>query len=128
MSRNDRLAQQIQRELSTLIQMDIKDPRLGMVTVSAVDLSRDLSLAKVFVTVMHVGKTSDADSEKKALEESLKVLERASSFLKKQLGARLILRAVPNLKFYYDESIARGRHLSSLIDDAISKDQLQSDD
>ena len=119
MSRTDRLAQQIQRELSTLIQLEIKDPRLGMVTVSAVDLSRDLSLAKVFITVMDLGTETSEDT----LAESLKVLERASGFLKKQLGARLILRAVPQLKFFYDESIARGRHLSSLIDSAVSNDK-----
>ena len=133
MSRHSRIAEQIQRELSTLLQMEIKDPRLGMVTVSDVDLSRDLTVAKVYVTRLDdlelnvEGSKKDTGKKNQNLEESkeasLKVLEKSSGFLKKELGRRLVLRTIPQLKFYYDESIERGRHLSQLIDKAVKTDE-----
>jgi len=116
MSRNSRLAEQIRRELSVIIQMELRDPRLGMVSVSAVELSRDMSFAKVFFTVLEV--------EDK--EVTAQVLNKSAGFLKKQLSDRMLIRVLPKLNFVYDESVERGRKLSSLIDDAISADSKQS--
>lgn len=116
MSRNDRLAEQIRRELSVIIQMEMRDPRLGMVSVSAVELSRDMSFAKVFFTVLKV--------EDK--EVTAQVLNKSAGFLKKQLSDRMLIRVLPKLNFVYDESVERGRKLSSLIDQAISSDMEQS--
>jgi len=113
-SRTRRVGEQIQRELAVLIQQEIKDPRLGMVTVSAVDVSRDLSVAKVFVTVL---------DEEHDMKQTLDVLERAAGFLRHCLGKSMSLRCVPTLKFIYDASVSHGNRLSSLIDDAMSSDR-----
>ncbi|MBI3562239.1 MAG: 30S ribosome-binding factor RbfA [Gammaproteobacteria bacterium] len=109
--RSRRVAEQIQRELAQLIQLQLKDPRLGMVTVSAVELSRDFSNAKVFVTVFN-----QTDNP----QQSLQVLQHAAGFLRHALGQALRLRTLPQLHFYYDKSIARGAQLSALIHQAMA--------
>lgn len=113
-SRPQRVADQIQRELATIIQQDVKDPRVGMTTVSAVEVSRDLSHAKVFVSFL----TQDADKD---VDLSVKILNQASSFIRNKLGKRMQLRAVPSLRFYYDKSLQQGNYLSQLIDQALAK-------
>ena len=118
-SRPRRVGEQIQRELAVLIQQEIKDPRLGMVTVSAVDVSRDLSVAKVYVTVL---------DEEHDMAQTLEVLEHAAGFLRHCLGQHMTLRTVPVLKFIHDESISRGNRLASLIDAAISADHSKHQD
>ncbi len=110
-SRTKRVAAQVQRELAQLIQFEVKDPRVGMVTVSAVELSRDLSYAKVYVTVLSV----DNDVEK-----ALEGLNKAAGFLRRELGKRLSIRVTPQLTFLYDASVENGANLSALIDKAIS--------
>ena len=115
-SRTQRVADQIQRELAVLIQQEVKDPRVGMATVSAVEVSRDLSHAKVFVTILN------AEEDAEQIKESLKALNSASGFLRGQLGRRMQLRVVPSMRFHYDESLKRGNYLSNLIDQARSKD------
>ncbi|RRJ83353.1 30S ribosome-binding factor RbfA [Aestuariirhabdus litorea] len=114
-SRTQRVADQLQKELARAIQQEIKDPRLGMVTVSGVDVSRDLAYARVYVTFM-------GDESPEAIEEQLKVLNSAAGFLRSLLARAIKLRTTPQLSFHYDESLARGRHLSSLIDRALSED------
>ncbi|MFO8025360.1 30S ribosome-binding factor RbfA [Thiohalophilus sp.] len=114
-SRTRRIGEQMQRELATLIQQEIQDPRLGMVTVSAVEVSRDLAHAKVFITVL--------DDQQQDIAASLEVLNRASGFLRHELGRRMTLRTVPMLRFVYDESMARGNELSRLIDEAVKSDK-----
>ena len=121
-SRTQRIGDQMQRELSQLIQREIKDPRVGLVTVTAVEVSRDLSNAKVFVTVM--GREADDAS---AVEESRKVLQGAAGFLRMQLGKAMQLRTIPQLRFHYDASIRRGVELSALIERAVAEDQLRDD-
>ena len=113
--RLQRVAEQIQRELAVLIQKDLKDPRVGMVTVSAVEVSRDLAYATIFVTFL--GK-----DDKDEIKAALAALEHASGFLRSQLGRIIRMRLTPHLTFKYDESLARGRHLSSLIDEARARD------
>lgn len=114
-SRTRRIGEQMQRELATLIQQEIQDPRLGMVTVSAVEVSRDLAHAKVFITVL--------DDQQQDISASLDVLNRAGGFLRHELGRRMTLRTVPVLRFVYDESMARGNALSQLIDEAVKSDK-----
>ena len=118
-SRTQRVADQIQRELASLIQLEMKDPRLGMVTVSAVDLSRDMSYADVFVTVLE-------QNDKVDREQTLAILSKGAGFLRGRLAHLIKLRIVPTLRFHYDESISRGQHLSALIDKAVSEDRQRS--
>lgn len=117
-SRTQRIGDQMQRELSQLIQREVKDPRVGLVTVTAVEVSRDLSNAKVFITVM--GREAD---DAAAIEESRKVLQNAAGFLRMQLGKAMQLRTIPQLRFHYDASVRRGAELSALIERAVAEDQ-----
>lgn len=127
--RHQRVSDQLQRELAHLIQFEIKDPRLGLVTLSGVKVSRDLGVANVYVTVMPGGQTQQSEAQKtdqdelsKQAERSLKVLEKSAGFLRKMLAQSMQLRTIPQLKFHYDESIERGQTLSSLIDKARASD------
>lgn len=119
--RTDRVADQLQQELAVLIQREIKDPRLGMVTVSGVTVSRDLGYADVYVTLL-----GDDDAER--IKENLAVLKRAGGFLRSQIARRIKLRHVPELRFHFDESVVRGHRLSSLIDEAVETDRARHDD
>ena len=101
-----KVADLIQRELSDLLHREVRDPRVGMVTLTAVDVSPDLSHAKVFFTIL----------EKEKQSETTGALQRAAGFLRSQLAHRIKLYATPELRFVYDESIERGDHLSQLID------------
>jgi len=118
-NRTRRVAEQMQRDLALLIQQEIKDPRLGMVTVSGVDVSKDLSLAKVYITVM--GDNPDIDL-------TLEILQKASGFLRHELGRNSNMSALPQLKFFSDESISRGAELSELINEAIASDESKHKD
>jgi len=108
--RRARIADQIQRELAELIRLEVRDPRVGMVTLTGVDLSRDQSHAKVYFTVL--GAPSDA-------EQAQEGLQRAAGFLRSSLAHRLTTRSVPELAFAFDESVERGVRLSRLIDEAV---------
>lgn len=119
--RTDRVADQLQKELAVLIQREIKDPRLGMVTVSGVTVSRDLGYADVHVTLL-----GEQDAER--IKENLTVLKRAAGFLRSQIARRIKLRHVPELRFHFDESVVRGQRLSSLIDEAVASDRDRHDD
>ena len=121
-SRTQRIGDQMQRELALLIQREVKDPRLGLVTITAVEVSRDLSHAKVFITIM--GKDDDED----AVKANLKILNEAGGFLRMQLGKAMKLRTVPQLNFNYDASVRRGVELTSLIERAMAEDRKHSDD
>ncbi|RDB42613.1 30S ribosome-binding factor RbfA [Halomonas sp. DQ26W] len=117
--RTDRVGDQLQKELAVLIQREVKDPRLGMVTVSGVTVSRDLGYADVHVTLL-----GEEDPER--IRENLKVLKQAAGFLRSQVARRIKLRHVPELRFHYDESVVRGQRLSSLIDEAVSRDRARN--
>ena len=116
-SRAQRQGEQIQRDLALLIQRELKDPRVGMVTVNFVELSKDLSYADVNVTVL-----VPDDAEEKIVE-SMAILNQASSFLRAELGRGLKVRKVPLLRFHYDDSLKRGSHINSLIYQALKNDQ-----
>ena len=109
-ARSARIADQIQRSLAELIRTELRDPRVGLITLTGVELSRDQSHAKVFFTIL--GAASDIDA-------ALEGLERASGFLRSELAHRLTTRKVPELHFAYDESVERGMRLSQLIDEAV---------
>ena len=104
--RPQKLGDQIQREVSDLLQRELRDPRVGMTTVTSVDVSPDLSHAKVFFTLF----------EKDKLADTLAGLKRASGYLRSQLARRIKMYTTPELRFEYDESVERGDRLSRLID------------
>lgn len=114
-SRGQRIADLIQRELSIIIQREMRDPRLGMVTVNDVKVSKDLSYADVYVTFMGLGLETDESA-------SLEVLNSASGYLRTQLSSTLNTRTTPKLRFHYDETVVGGRKMSDLIDNAIKAD------
>ncbi len=111
-SRTQRIADQIQRELAELIETEVRDPRVGRITITEVEVTRDYSHAKIYYTAL----SNKEDSV--AIEEGLK---HASGFLRSQLSSRIRLRVIPQLHFIYDESVERGLYLSQLIDKAIGK-------
>lgn len=116
--RIQRLSDQIQRELADLIRMALKDPRLGMITISAVKLSKDLSYADVYVTVM--GRDLNEDPA-----PSLAILNNAAGFLRGELGRRVLVRMIPRLRFHYDEATLRGNRMAALIHTALHADEAQ---
>jgi ribosome-binding factor A len=116
--RTRRIGEQMQRELAALIRDGVKDPRVGMVTVSAVEVTRDLAHAKVFVTVL---------GDEKARRNTMTALASAAGFLRHELGQRMLTRTVPQLRFVYDESIEHGTRLSALIDAAVASDHHDDD-
>lgn len=124
-SRTQRIADQVQKDLAQLVQREIKDPRLGMVTISYVKIAKDLGYADVYVTVMAMGKQDDQAG---AIKESLKVLNSAAGFLRGQLSKKVKLRVMPQLRFHFDESVDRGRRLNDLIFKATREDQSRGPD
>ncbi len=118
--RLQRLADQIQRELAVLIRDEINDPRLtGMVTISTVKVSPDLGYADVYVTILEP--TLDDNMEKSCHETSLKILNKASGFLRTELSHTLKTRTTPRLRFHYDEVTAHGNYMMDLINQAVNK-------
>ncbi|MBL4764292.1 MAG: 30S ribosome-binding factor RbfA [Colwellia sp.] len=114
-ARTDRVGQQIQKEIAMILMREIKDPRLQMTTVSAVELTRDLAYAKIFVTFFN-----DNPEEIKA---SLEVLADAEGYIRSLLGKRLRARIMPHLRFIYDSSMSEGVRMSALVDQAVASDK-----
>lgn len=108
--RSYRVADHIQRELAGIIRLQAKDPRISeMLTIAAVEVSRDLSIARVYYSLL------DAAEHKQTQQG----LEHSAGFLRKKLSDVLSMRAVPALRFYYDDSVERGNEMSALIDAAV---------
>ena len=120
-SRAERVADHLQRELAALIQREVRDPRVGMVSVTAVKVSRDLAHARVYVTRL------GSDSEEEA-KPGIDALNGAAGYLRSQLARATTMRTVPRLRFVFDESIGRGRHMEALISAAASADARHHDD
>ena len=112
--RSRRVGDQVQRELAGLIREEIKDPRLGMVSISAVSVSRDLGHAKVYVSVL---------GDELQASESIEVLKHAAGFLRHRLGKLLHIRTVPELKFMLDRSLEEGARIGALINRAVASDK-----
>lgn len=116
-SRLRRVEDQLQRELAQLVQQEMKDPRVGMVTITAVRVTKEFENATVYFTVMN----ASGDETR----ETGKVLNRAAGFLRREVSHRLTLRHIPVLHFKYDESVEKGMHLTQLINAARAADDLR---
>ena len=112
-SRTERVADLIQKTLAQLLLQDMSDNRFRLVTITSVTVSRDLSYAKIFVSVL-------MDEEDK-IKQTMEALNRAAKSLRYRLAHEVDLRIVPELKFVYDESTAKGFHISHLINSAVKK-------
>jgi ribosome-binding factor A len=114
-SRVDRLSQQMKKEMAVILQREIKDPRLhSMITVSDVEVSRDLSHAKVFVTFLGL-----ADDK---VDDNLKILNDASGFVRSLIGKRIQARIVPHIRFAFDASLNEGIRMANLVSNARAED------
>lgn len=114
--RSDRVAQELQKEVAVILQREVKDPRIGMVTVSDVEVSRDLAYAKIFVTFLF-------DNDAEAIKQGMQGLEKASPYIRTLLGKAMRLRIVPELRFIYDESLVEGMRMSNLVSSVIKNDE-----
>jgi ribosome-binding factor A len=122
-SRIRKIGDQIQRDLSVVIQQEIKDPRVGMVTVNDVKVSTDLSYADVYFTCMAFGPQEEQAEQEKVRKEQEQLLTKAAGFMRSKLAQGLNLRVMPQLRFHYDAVIDSGTKVSALIEKAVSEDQ-----
>lgn len=106
--RPNRLAETLKEEISQLIRVELKDPRIGFVTLTSVEVAGDLAHAKVYISVL------GTEDEGKI---SLEVLNRAAGFVRSEIGKRIRLRHVPAIVFVYDPSIEHGAHIAKLLKD-----------
>lgn len=111
--RSRRIAEQVQRELSEIIRLELKDPRIGMITITDVEVTPDYAHARVYFTLL---------GEAFRIDEAAAGLQHAAGYLRRQLAQRLELRVVPHLHFEHDTSVERGIRVSQLIDAAIAED------
>ncbi len=109
-ARGLRVADQIQRDLAEIIAFELKDPRVGMVTITEVQITPDYAHAKVFFTML--------SDNKEAIQNTVSGLKTAAGYIRGQLGRRLSIHTLPELHFVHDTSTARGMELSKLIDEA----------
>lgn len=115
LKRTRRIAQELKKEVSSIISIDLKDPRVSsLASITDVELTNDLSQAKIFVSII-------GDDEEK--EETIEGLNSSKGFIKKELGQRLRLRHIPDLIFVLDETIERGIYMDNLIDKVIKQDE-----
>jgi len=109
-ARSERVAEQIRRDLAELIHSELKDPRVGMISLTAVEVSPDYAHAKVYFSLLNA-----ADAP-----QALTGLNRASGFLRRELGKRISLHKLPELHFIHDNSIETGEQLDKLIESAVA--------
>ena len=127
-SRATRVAEQMQRELADLLMFEAKDPRIGMVTITAVEVTGDMAHAKIFYSAPQAKATQaipNAANHTKTLQSIQNGLENSAGFLRTQIAKRMLLRTVPQLHFVYDESIDIGMKMAQLIDAARATDKDQ---
>jgi ribosome-binding factor A len=127
-SRATRVAEQMQRELADLLMFEVKDPRIGMVTITAVEVTGDMAHAKIFYSAPQAKATqakSNATNHAKTLQSIQNGLENSAGYLRTQVAKRMLLRTVPQLHFVYDESIDIGIKMAQLIDAARATDKNQ---
>lgn len=116
-SRTSRVSQQVQKELARILQQEVKDPRIGMVTISGVDITRDLAYATVFVTFFTIGEQTN--------DESLEGLNAASGYIRRLLGKAMRLRIVPEVRFCFDKTLTEGLRISELVSGAVKNDKVK---
>lgn len=115
MERTDRIAGEMQKEIADIIRNSIKDPRLpGLVSVTAVRVTKDLRYAKVYVSIF-------GDSSEK--QEAMQALKRAAGFVRHEIGQRIKLHYTPEIQFIQDDSIEQGMHISQLIDKTMHQEE-----
>jgi ribosome-binding factor A len=119
-SRTQRVAQQLQKELALILQREVRDSRLGMVTISDVEVSRDLAYAKVFVTFLCVGEQTP--------ESSIAALREHEVHIRMMLGKRIRLRLTPEVRFQYDNTLVEGMRMSNLVSEVVSEDKRKQDE
>ena len=133
-SRGRRVADHIQKELAVLIQQEVKDPRLGLVTINEVKVSRDLGFADVYFTSfssdtfrandsLDEDVVEDAETEERNSLSPAEVLENAAGFLRSRLAKSLSTRTTPKLRFHYDHTIEQGAKMTQAIKKAIEGDE-----
>ena len=118
-SRTQRLGEQIKRDLAELLQFQVKDPRLGLVTLNAVKVATDLGYADIYFTVMKSGMPEADDA---TIQETEAVLNEMAGFLRSELAQNMKTRITPMPRFHYDVTLERGHRLTNLIDKAIKED------
>ncbi len=118
-NRTDRVNELLQRELAKLLQHEVRDPNLGLITVTAVKVASDLSFAKIYITQLN---------DDKPIEQTLKHLNKMTNFLRYRLASIVQLRIIPHLKFIYDASISQGNHLANIINEAVAADERKHKD
>jgi ribosome-binding factor A len=104
--RTQRVAEEMKREIANILKEDIKDPRVGFVTVTSVEVTPDFRYAKVFVSIF---------GDEREVNEALAGLEKASGFIRREIGQRIKLRYTPELTFRFDESIRHGAKIAHLL-------------
>ena len=104
--RSDRVSHTIHRAISSIIENDLQDSRIGMVTVTSVDLARDLKNARIYVSVL---------GDDKDVELSINILNKASSYIRSRISEKVVLKYIPAIKFYYDSSSVNGMHINKLF-------------
>jgi len=119
-SRTERVADFLQQELAKLLLRSVRDPRAEFVSITAVEVSRDLRYAKVFFTKLGL-------EDAKSAEEVTRVLDKAAGFLRSEIARESTLRTVPKLTFKFDESVGRGRHMEALLGKARASDAQNRD-
>lgn len=127
-SRIRKIGDQIQKDLSVIIQREVKDPRVGMVTLNDVKVSTDLSYADIYFTCMAFGPQEEAEAQERMRAEQEQLLNKAAGFMRSQLAQGLKLRVIPQLRFHYDVVIDTGARVSQLIDEARDQDEKRSSD
>lgn len=115
--RSERVAGTLRRELARLIQMEVKDPEVGFIGLSDVEVTRDLAHARVYITVFETEKA----------EASLRALRKAAGYLRHRLGQEMHIRSVPELHFHHDASVETGQRMDSLIESALASDRSHPD-
>lgn len=116
-----RMAELVRTQLAGIIQLEMRDPRIGLVSVQDVRVSKDFAFADVYVSSMATDAAAEPSAEQKA--RLLEVLNGAAGFLRSALAKRHQMRGTPKPRFFYDESVARGRRLEALIDQATAADR-----
>ncbi|MGL4600066.1 MAG: 30S ribosome-binding factor RbfA [Plesiomonas sp.] len=119
-SRSKRVAQELQKEVAIILQREVKNPQIGMVTVSSVEVSRDLAYAKVFVTFLF--------DDNEAIASGLKSLRDSTGYIRTLVGKAMRLRIVPELRFEYDQSLTEGMRMSNLVTSVIKEDNRRRQD
>ena len=112
--RAERVGEQMKKEVMDIINNKVKDPRVGFLTITDVELPNDLSHAKVYLTVL---------GSNKEIDNTFKALEKAKGFIKSELGSRMRLRIIPDLTFEYDKSIEYGNKIERMIQDLHKEDK-----